>query len=220
MPAEPARTATEMLPVTVVFGRLKTHACTLWFSKVAALNPLEVVMRKHRAAVPGIGIVCFGFLFGAGFLFSASAAEDAGRRLSDGRLDDAVEDVQTPRRAAGTRPEQGLDAHDRSAVFVAPDAAHASSAFKNQPDQGKMLGFEFARDPLNAKAPMQTFQETMKADIDALPEVKATQRALLDKRYDLTPRLDPVARMSRGKPLPVGPAARFAGGLGRENSPT
>ncbi|AAZ96773.1 cytochrome c peroxidase [Thiobacillus denitrificans ATCC 25259] len=163
-------------------------------------------MRKHRAAV--LGIVC------SGFMLTASAADPA--RLSDGRLEDAVEDVQTPRTPAVTRPEQKLNAHDRSGDFVAPSAKPSSPAFRNQPDKGKVLGFDFARDPLNAKAPMQTFQETMKADIDALPKVKATQRALLEERYNLTPRLDPSAKMSRGKPLPVGPTARLARGLSWE----
>src|SRR4029450_10110354 len=72
---------------------------------------------------------------------------------------------------------------------------------------GGALGFDFARDPLNAMKPMQTFEETMKADVDARPGVGAAQRKLLEGRYDLQPRLDPAARMSRGKPLVVGPTA-------------
>jgi cytochrome c peroxidase len=60
---------------------------------------------------------------------------------------------------------------------------------------------------------MQTFEETMKADIDAKPGVMANQRKLLESRYELTPRLDPSAKMSRGKPLPVGPTARLGSGL-------
>ena len=41
----------------------------------------------------------------------------------------------------------------------------------------------------------------------------ASQRALLDTRYNLTPNLDPAVTMSRGKPLVVGPTARLANGL-------
>jgi hypothetical protein len=37
----------------------------------------------------------------------------------------------------------------------------------------------------------------------------ATQRQLLESRYNLEPRFDPAARMSRGKPLVVGPTARL-----------
>src|SRR5205085_2903754 len=39
------------------------------------------------------------------------------------------------------------------------------------------------------------------------------QRKLLEARYDLKPKLDPHAKMSRGKPLCVGPTARLAKGL-------
>jgi len=53
----------------------------------------------------------------------------------------------------------------------------------------------------------------LKADVAAKPAVMATQRKLLESRYDLQPRPDPVAKMSRGKPLPVGPTARLARGL-------
>jgi cytochrome c peroxidase len=60
---------------------------------------------------------------------------------------------------------------------------------------------------------MQTFAEIMQADIQAKPQVMAAQRQLLESRYDLTPRLDPEAKMSRGKPLPVGPTARLAPGM-------
>ena len=41
----------------------------------------------------------------------------------------------------------------------------------------------------------------------------AAQRKLLESRYDLTPKLDPEAKMSRGKPLCVGPTARLAEGM-------
>jgi cytochrome c peroxidase len=40
-----------------------------------------------------------------------------------------------------------------------------------------------------------------------------TQRRLLERRYDLNPKLDPSVKMSRGKPLAVGPTARLASGL-------
>jgi hypothetical protein len=45
----------------------------------------------------------------------------------------------------------------------------------------------------------------------------AAQRQLLESRYILQPRLDPEAKMSRGKPLPVGPTARLANGLSWES---
>ena len=45
------------------------------------------------------------------------------------------------------------------------------------------------------------------------PRVMEAQRRLLESRYNLQPKLDPVAKMSRGKPLAVGPTARLADGL-------
>jgi cytochrome c peroxidase len=125
---------------------------------------------------------------------------------------DAVQEAQSPRGVPETRPEQRKTEHDRSSVFDPGTPAPSSSALPSQPDEGRGLGFDFARDPFNAKKPMQTFEETMKADLDAKPAVMAAQRRLLESRYNLTPRLDPSAKMSRGKPLPVGPTARLGNG--------
>lgn len=163
-------------------------------------------MKKHAALV-GAGVLC------SSVMFNVMSADDKKRSTPGEPLPDAVEEVQTPRAVPLDRPEQQLSAHDQSPQFVAPNAQPSSTAFKNQPDEGKVLGFDFYRDPLNAKKPMQTFEETMQADIAAKPGVMATQRQLLERRYNLTPRLDPVAKMSRGKPLPVGPTARLANGL-------
>jgi hypothetical protein len=124
---------------------------------------------------------------------------------------DTVQEAQTPRQVQVTRPEQQPTAHDQSDIFSATNAPPSSPVFETQPDQGKMLGFDFARDPLNAKQPMQPAEEIMKNDIADKPKVTAAQQELLRRRYDLTPRLDPSAKMSRGKPLPVGPTARLQG---------
>ena len=40
-------------------------------------------------------------------------------------------------------------------------AALLTSALKDQPQQGRITGFDFYRDPLDAKKPFQTFDETM-----------------------------------------------------------
>src|SRR5688500_3528123 len=40
----------------------------------------------------------------------------------------------------------------------------------------------------------------------------ATQRKLLESRYDVTPRPDPNVKMTRGKPVMVGPTARLGSG--------
>jgi peptidoglycan hydrolase-like protein with peptidoglycan-binding domain len=129
-----------------------------------------------------------------------------------GVLPDAVQGAQTPRTVPEERPEQRQSAHDRSNMFQASQGMPASQALPNQPDQGKILGFDFSRDPLNAKRPMQPFEEIMHADAQAKPQVMTAQRQLLESRYELTPRPDPEATMARGKPLTVGPTARLAAG--------
>jgi hypothetical protein len=125
---------------------------------------------------------------------------------------DAVAEAQTPRAVGAVRPEQRKSEHDTSDTFKPNTPAPINPALTDQPDQGRMLGFDVARDPLNAKRPMQTAEEIVKEDIAAKPVVMAKQRQLLEARYTLTPRLDPAAKMSRVEPLPVGPTARVKAG--------
>jgi cytochrome c peroxidase len=129
------------------------------------------------------------------------------------RTRDTVTQAQTPREVPASRPEQRKTEHDRSDVFKDTNAKPSSPELENQPEQGRITGFDFARDPLNAKKPMQTFEEIMKEDMTLKPKVMELQRKLLEKRYILQPRLDPEAKMSRSKPLAIGPTARLAGGL-------
>ena len=59
----------------------------------------------------------------------------------------------------------------------------------------------------------ESFQAMMakdKADKDA---VMARQRKLLEERYDLQRRVDDSVKMTRGKPIPVGPATRLPEGM-------
>jgi len=128
-------------------------------------------------------------------------------------LPDAVQEAQSPRPVTASRPEQTKTEHDKSDAFAAPNALPASNALKNQPDDGAILGFDFYRDPLNAKKPMQSSMEIEKADKAAKDEVMAQQKKLLESRYILTPKLDPQLKMSRGKPVPIGPTARLPKGI-------
>jgi cytochrome c peroxidase len=91
--------------------------------------------------------------------------------------------------------------------------AHLTQVLKTQTKEGRLTGFDFARDPLNADKPFTTFEEVMAKEDAARPAAMAAQRKLLESRYDLTPRPDPAAKMSRGKPLNVGPTARLAQGV-------
>jgi hypothetical protein len=60
---------------------------------------------------------------------------------------------------------------------------------------------------------MMTLAEVMKAEAEQKPKVMAGHRELLESRYNLTAKRDPEARMSRGKPLAVGPTARLTEGV-------
>src|SRR5207253_6086357 len=126
---------------------------------------------------------------------------------------DAVAEAQTPREVPVGGPEQKKTAHDLSDIFAPSKALPITEALANQTDQGQMLGFDFYRDPLGAMKPGTTFEDVYKAGVKGKPKVMATQRALLGSRYHLEPRLDPVAKMSRGKPLVVGPTARLPQGM-------
>jgi cytochrome c peroxidase len=119
---------------------------------------------------------------------------------------DAVAQAQAP--AAG----QPAPAPTPEALKPA-NAPPSSPAFDDQPEKGQANGFDFSRDPFNAKRPMMTFEEIMQADVAEKPKVMETQRRLLERRYNLSPRLDPSAKMSRGKPLAVGPTAKLASGV-------
>lgn len=140
-------------------------------------------------------------------------ASDQGQTVKKAAPVDAVQEAQTPRQVKETRPEQQKNKHDTADIFGEESAAPSSPALHDQVGKGKMDGFDFARDPLGSEKPKMTLAEVMKTDIDAKPKVMAQQRKLLEARYDLTPKLDPKAKMTRGKPLCVGPTARLRSGL-------
>jgi cytochrome c peroxidase len=126
---------------------------------------------------------------------------------------DAVVEAQQPSPVAVERPEQQKTDHDRSDLFEPPNARPSSPAFQSQPKQGKNSGFDFYRDPLNSDKPMANSDDIMKQLAGDKSRVMELQRQLLERRYDLQPHLDPAAKMSRGKPLVIGPTARLSQGL-------
>jgi cytochrome c peroxidase len=126
---------------------------------------------------------------------------------------DAIAEAQTPKEVPIERPEQRKTAHDLSDIFKPSNASPSSEALINQQDRGEMPGFDFYRDPLGAMRPGMTFEDIYRAGVANKAEVMATQRRLLESRYNLEPKLDPVVTMSRGKPLAVGPTARLPAGL-------
>ncbi len=59
----------------------------------------------------------------------------------------------------------------------------------------------------------EPFDVVRARDKAAKAGVAAAHQKLLDERYDLTRRVDDSVRMTRGKPIPVGPTAKLKGGL-------
>jgi cytochrome c peroxidase len=126
---------------------------------------------------------------------------------------DAVGQAQTTKAVAVVRPEQQKTPHDLSNVFGASAAQSTSAALKGQANQGQYTGFDFYRDALGATRPGEPSAALVQADVAAKAGVMAAQARLLADRYDLTPRTLPGLVMSRGKPIPIGPAARLRGGV-------
>lgn len=126
---------------------------------------------------------------------------------------DAVMDAQQTQAVPVERPEQRKTEHDRSDIFNAQNAQPSSPELKKQPGEGKVSGFDFYRDPLNSETPNENPDAIVQRLSAQKPKVMALQRQLLESRYNLTPKLDPEAKMSRGKPLAVGPTARLKRGL-------
>ncbi len=143
----------------------------------------------------------------------ATATTEANRSPGTQRVFDPAAEAIAVREVPLKRPEQQITEHDQSPAFDITKPAPVNAALKNQPNQGRILGFDFARDPLGADKPFKTFQEVMQKESAARADVTAAQRKLLESRYNLEPRLDPKATMSRGKPLPVGPTARLKEGM-------
>ena len=139
---------------------------------------------------------------------SQPPTEDAGA--------DAIAVAQTSKEAPMERPEQKKTPHDLSDVFNPSNALPSSEALVHQQDRGQMLGFDFYRDPLGAMKPGMTFEDFFKAAVANKPKVMAAQRKLLESRYNLEPKLDPATKMSRGKPIAVGPTARLPRGMNWE----
>jgi len=126
---------------------------------------------------------------------------------------DAVAEGQQSNQPPANRPEQTKNEHDQSNVFDPPQARPSSPIFVQQPKEGKNTGFDPFKDPFNADRPNENPDEILRQLAAAKPKVMAAHRAVLERRYNLQPKVDPVAKMSRGKPLPVGPTARLQAGM-------
>jgi cytochrome c peroxidase len=143
----------------------------------------------------------------------AQSRDPADRRSASAQAPDPSAEAVAVRQVSAERPEQQITDHDRSPAFDPTKPAPLNKALAEQPKDGRITGFDFARDPLNADEPFTTFEQIFERESAARPQVTAAQRQLLESRYNLTPRLDPDVKMSRGKPVPVGPTARLRDGV-------
>jgi cytochrome c peroxidase len=167
-------------------------------------------MTKTHGLFTGVNLA---LLAGALVLLLRAAAGQGPNAAPPQGPHDAIADAQRPREVPEERPEQKKTAHDLSDVFAPSKALPTTEALADQADQGQFQGFDLYKDPIGAMKPGMTFDEVYKALVAAKPKIMATQRKLLESRYHLEPRLDPEARMSRGKPLVVGPTARLPEGM-------
>jgi hypothetical protein len=110
-------------------------------------------------------------------------APDRGAGRPAERPQDPVAAATAVRAVPAERPEQQLTDHDRSDVFDFKKPAPITPALKGQDKQGRITGFDFARDPLNADQPFTTFEEVMSKESAERPAVMARQRQLLESRY-------------------------------------
>src|SRR6266851_1617234 len=185
---------------------------------MSACLSLPAFLRFHGGLMPKrrglFSAVILALVAGGltGLSLSRSAAGQTPTTQPPRRARDAVAEAQTPKDVPAERVEQKKTAHDLSDVFTPSKASPSSEALVDQPQHGGMTGFDFYRDPLGAMAPGTTFDEIYKTAVANKPKVTALQRKLLESRYDLAPKLDPKATMSRGKPLVVGPTARLPQG--------
>jgi cytochrome c peroxidase len=154
-------------------------------------------------------------LFVISFGLTVSGAQEE-RQAREKRPYDAVAEAQTSREVPIERPEQKKTGHDRADLFEAPKARASSAILADQPKEGRISGFDFYRDPLNADNPNQDPGEIVKKESANKAKVMAAQRELLERRYNLDAKFDPEAKMSRGKPLAVGPTARLPEGMSWE----
>jgi cytochrome c peroxidase len=164
-------------------------------------------------AIRSAAFLAVGVLLGSVLLTARSDETARGRQKPGEPVRDPAAEAVTAQPVPAERPEQKLTEHDKSDKFDWKKPAPLNAALKQQPKEGRITGFDFARDPLNAPEPFTTFQQVMKMESAAKPRVMDAQKKLLEARYDLTPKSDPEAKMARGKPVPVGPTARLKDGM-------
>jgi hypothetical protein len=95
------------------------------------------------------------------------------------RVHDPAAEAVRPTAVEQNRPEQQITEHDRSPLFDITKPAPITGALKPQAKEGRLLGFDFSRDPLNSDRPMQSGKEIQEKETAARPQVTSAQRELL-----------------------------------------
>ena len=94
------------------------------------------------------------FVVGAllGGLLLTARSDEPGKDKGDARkVRDPVAEAVGAKAVPGERPEQKLTDHDKSDAFDWKKPAPLSAALKDQPNGGRITGFDFSRDPLGAE---------------------------------------------------------------------
>lgn len=91
-------------------------------------------------------------------------------------------------------------------LVLSPGRSVQSQSQQPQPQDQKQSSYIF---PVR-EAPFDVVRARDKA---AKPSVMAAHQRLLEQRYDLRPHVDQNVKMTRGKPIPVGPTARLKSGV-------
>src|SRR5689334_19360162 len=117
--------------------------------------------------------VVAGILMGSTLLLVHSDEPGGDKRKQEKRPRDPAAEATAIRKVPAERPEQRLTEHDRSEMFDPAKPAPLNPALKDQPKQGRITGFDFARDPLNADKPFTTFDDVMKKESKARSKVMA-----------------------------------------------
>jgi hypothetical protein len=93
------------------------------------------------------GTLAAGVLAGAWVIGAAQQPPAAGQPARD-----PVADATRAKDVPVERPEQKQTEHDKSAVFDWTRPSPLSNSLKDQPNGGRIAGFELSRDPLGAQA--------------------------------------------------------------------
>ena len=125
---------------------------------------------------------------------------------------DVVEEARTPGRyLANVRNNK--KALTISRIFLWRKRAAVIADISEPTGSREDTGIRLCSRSIDAKQPMRPAEEIQKNDIADKPKVMVAQQKLLQQRYNLAPKLDPDIKMTRGKPLSVGPTARLPNGL-------